>query len=188
MIGPKDCNRLNALMKYPRSRLRVWHRRGWFSPSWFSHLSGWVAWAIPLAVSILPVLSLLTKPELREWLLAHPLIVIPGIVIWVGFLGYWWWAARDASAREALRGIALHGRIAMPAGDLTPDDLARYPRHVGPVSGFLPRRLRRFQDQDDSGSQMADVIPSLLPGKVDTVDESPLSVRQQWGRRDSSMN
>ena len=156
---------MNALMKYPRSRLRVWHRRGWFSPSWLSHLSGWVAWAIPLAVSILPVLSLLTKPALREWLLAHPLIVIPGIVIGVGFLGYRWWAAGDASAREALRGIALHGRIAMPAGDLTPDDLARYPRHVGPVSGFLPRRLRRFQDPDDSGSLMADVIPSLLPGE-----------------------
>ena len=164
-IGPKDCGHLNTLVRDPRSRLRVWHRRGWFSPSWLSHLSGWVAWAIPLAVSILPVFSLLAKPALREWLLAHPIVGIAGTAVGVGVLWFWRWAGSDASAREALRQIALHGRIAMPAGDLTPDDLEQDPRQVGPVSAFLPRRLRRFQDPDDSGSPMADVIPSLLLGE-----------------------
>ena len=156
---------MNTLIRGPRSRLCVWHRRGWFSPSWFSHLSGWLAWAIPLAVSILPVLSLLAKPAFREWLLAHPLVGIAGTAVGVGVFLFWRWAGSDASAREALRQLTLHGRIAMPAGDLTPDDLARDPRQVGPVSAFLPRRLRRFQDPDDSGSPMADVIPSLLLGE-----------------------
>ena len=82
-----------------------------------------------------------------------------------------WWASSgtgggargDASAREALRQIALHGRVAMPAGNLGPDDLAQNPRQVGPPPAFLPRRLRRFQDTNPSEFWAADAIPPLLP-------------------------
>ena len=109
-------------------------------------------------------IPLLVSPALRGWSLAHLSVVIPGAAIGVGVLLYWWWARDDASAREALRQIALHGRIAMPAGDLKPDDLVRDPRQVGPTSAFLSRRLRRFETPDASESSVAHAIPSLLPG------------------------
>ena len=109
-------------------------------------------------------IPLLVSPALRGWPLAHLSVVILGAAIGVGVLLYWWWARGDASAREELRQIALHGRIAMPAGDLKPDDLVRDPRQVGPASAFLPRRLRRFETPDASDSSVADAIPSLLPG------------------------
>ena len=150
-------------MRDPRIRLRVWHRRGWFSPSWLSHPLGNLLWAISLVVSILIVVGPhLVSPAVRNWSLSHPLVVIAGIAIVVGIIGYWWWARRDASGREALRNIALHGRIAMPAGDLTPDDLAVNVRQVGPAPAFLPRRLRRCQDPTALESWATDEIPSLL--------------------------
>ena len=90
--------------------------------------------------------------------------MIAGTAIVLSIIGYWWWARRDASGREALRKIALHGRIAMPAGDLTPDDLAPAAR-VGPAPAFLPRRLRRFQDPTAFESWAADEISSLIHGE-----------------------
>ena len=116
-----------------------------------------------LVVSVLIVVGPhLVSPAVRDWSLAHPLVVIAGIAIVIGIIGYWWWARRDASGREALRKIALHGRIAMPAGDLTPDALAGNARQVGPAPAFLPRRLRRCQDPTALESWAADEIPSLL--------------------------
>ena len=163
-IGPTDCGRLSVFARRARSGLRVWHRRGRFSPSWLSQPLGVILWAISLAASILlPGLPLLASPALREWSSAHLLVVIPGIAIVIGLLLYWLWARRDASAREALRYIALHGRIAMPAGDLAPDDLLQNPRQVGSAPVFLPRRLRRFEDPNASESWVAEAIPSLLP-------------------------
>ena len=157
---------MSSLARRARSRLRVWHRRGWFSPPWLSHPLGILLWAISFVVSILiGVIPHLVSPAVRDWSLAHPLVVIAGTAIVVGIIGYWWWARRDASGREALRKIALHGRIAMPAGDLTPDDLARNARQVGPAPAFLPRRLRRFQDPTAFESWVADSIPSLLHGE-----------------------
>ena len=108
-------------------------------------------------------IPLSASPAFREWSLAHLSVVIPGTAIGVGVLLYWWWARGDARAREALREIALHGRIAMPAGDLAPDDLGQNSRRAGPASAFLPRRLRRFKDPNPSESWAADAIPSLLP-------------------------
>ena len=119
-----------------------------------------MALAVPILAAVLPHL---VSPAVREWSLAHLLVVIPVSTIGALALCYWWWARSDASAREALRQIALHGRIAMPAGDLAPDDLLWNPRQVGPPSAFLPRNLRRFGKPDAAISSMADAIPSLLP-------------------------
>ena len=82
-----------------------------------------------------------------------------------GILCYWWWARADASAREALRRIALHGRVSIPAADLQPLDLLPHIERVGAASAFLSRRLRRFENQNDSQFCVAGAIPSLLPGK-----------------------
>ncbi len=118
-----------------------------------------MALAVPILAAVLPHLL----APVREWSLAHLSVVIPVSTIGALALCYWSWARSDASAREALRQIALHGRIAMPAGDLAPDDLLWNPRQVGPPSAFLPRHLRRFGKPDAATSSMADAIPSLLP-------------------------
>ena len=114
---------------------------------------------------LVPVVPHIVSSTVREWSLAHLSLVIPGAMIGVGSLCYWWWARGDASARSALRQIALHGRIAMPAGDLTPNDLTRNPRLVGSTATFLPRRLRRFESPNHGEFSVAGAIPSLLPGK-----------------------
>ena len=146
--------------------MRLWHRRGWFSPPWLSHPLGILLWAISLAVSILiaTIPHVVSRP-VRDWSLAHPSVVLAGTAIVVGIIVYWWWARRDAIGREALRKIALHGRIAMPAGDLKPDDLAGNARQDDPAPAFIPRRLRRYQDPTGLESWVADSIPSLLPGE-----------------------
>ena len=118
--------------------------------------------AVPILIAIVPHM---VSPAVREWSLAHLLVVIPGTAIGVSVLLYWLWARSDASAREDLRQIALHGRIAMPAGDLAPDDLVLNPREVGTASAFLPRRLRRFANPNASESWVTDEIHSLLPGE-----------------------
>ena len=53
----------------------------------------------------------------------------------------------------------------MPAGDLTPDDLQRNPQRGGSTPAFLPRRLRRLENSNDSECCVAGAIPSLLPGE-----------------------
>ena len=163
---PADYGRLTVFGIGARSRLRIWHRRGWFSPSLFSHPSGSFQWAMTVIVPVLiVVIPHLASPAVREWSLARLSFVIPGAMIVLSVLCYWWWARGDASARQDLRQIALHGRIAIPAGDLTPDDLQRNPQRGGSTPAFLPRRLRRLENSNDSECCVAGAIPSLLPGE-----------------------
>ena len=163
---PTDYGRLTVFGIGDRSRLRIWHRRGWFSPSLFSHPSGSFQWAMTVIVPVLiVVIPHLASPAVREWSLARLSFVIPGAMIVLSVLCYWWWARGDASARQDLRQIALHGRIAMPAGDLTPDDLPRNPQRGGSTAAFLPRWLRRLENSNDSECCVIGAIPSLLPGE-----------------------
>ena len=146
--------------------MRTWHRRGWFSPTLFSHPYGSFQWFIALIVPVLiVVVPHLASAAVREWSLAHLSLAIPGAMIVVGILCYWCWARSDASAREALRRIALHGRISMPTGDLAPHDLLPHTERAGAVAAFLPRRLSSFENRTDSEFCVAGAIPSLLPGK-----------------------
>ena len=115
---------------------------------------------VPVLIVVVPHLA---SPTVRGWSLAHLSFVTPVVIIGVCVLCYWWWARSDACAREALRQIALHGRIALPAGDLTADDLPHNPSRVGSAVKFLPRRLRRFESLGDCIFCVAIAIPSLLP-------------------------
>lgn len=117
---------------------------------------------VPVLIVVVPHLA---SPTVRGWSLAHLSLVTPVVTIGVCVLCYWWWARGDACAREALRQIALHGRIALPAGDLTANDLQHNPSRVGSAAEFLPRRLRRFESSNDSVFCVAVAIPSLLPRK-----------------------
>ncbi len=121
-----------------------------------------MALAVPILAAVFPHV---VSPAVREWSLANPLVVILGITIGASVLCYWWWARSDASARDALRQIALHGRLPCRLEALASDDLVRNPKQAGPASIFLPRRLRRFEDLNATEAEVADEIPSLLPGE-----------------------
>lgn len=163
---PTDRSRLSAFVRGVLSRMRTWHRRGWVSPTLVSHPYGSFQWFITLIVPVLiVVVPHLASAAVREWSLAHLSLAIPGTMAVVGILCYWWWARSDASAREALRRIALHGRISMPAGDLAPHDLLPHTERAEAVAAFLPRRLSSFENQKDSEFCVVGAIPSLLPGK-----------------------
>ena len=141
-----------------RGRLRVWHRRGLFSPSWLSGLPGWLSRIVALPSAAWLFYWALQKGS--EASLSVFLMLAIGCLLALWFL---WWAPRDAKAREDLQELALRGSVAKPVGLLTLDDLMQNQRQHGSGPAFMPRRIRRFEDPDSSGSLAVEVIPSLLP-------------------------
>ena len=159
-----ESGRLTALARRVRGRLRLSHRRGWFSPSWLAHFSGPILRhaLIPFVIAVL-VGGGLFSPKVEEWLLGHLCEVGLGVATSLILGTYWWWATGDASAREDMRQIALHGRIAMPAGDLVPADLVPSLGQTAPETAFLSRRLIPFESPNALDTAAHAVIPSLLP-------------------------
>ena len=153
------CDGLRFPVRTASGWLRVWHRRGWFSPAWLSRLPSWAAKIVPPSTFAYPVFDW----ALRKGSEARLSVFMIQTAIALGVSLFWWWACKDASAREDLRDVALYGLIATPAGDLLLDDLVQNPGQTSQGLAFLPRRLRRFNDRNASASLMEDSIPSLLP-------------------------